>query len=196
MMTKVKMNLISHITKQLRIIADDLGLELYPVTKLSKGELWVVFFNPDSHKARKMEIKLDEFVDTEETYDMIRGFLVREGLSNGLGYKYDTTIMSRYITTHNPYLDVSELFPLNMKFGLKEKEKGMNLPKIEKVIFNDPATIIKWRDGSKTVVKAENEPFDPEKGLAMAITKKALGNQGNYYEVFKKWIPEENTKIK
>lgn len=25
----------------------------------------------------------------------------------------------------------------------------------------------------------------------MAIAKKALGNQGNYYEVFKKWLPEE-----
>lgn len=24
----------------------------------------------------------------------------------------------------------------------------------------------------------------------MAISKKAMGNQGNYYKVFKKWIPE------
>ena len=55
--------------------------------------------------------------------------------------------------------------------------------KIEKVIFNDPATIVFWRDGSKTIVKAQtNETFDQEKGLAMAIAKKALGNEGNYYE--------------
>lgn len=60
--------------------------------------------------------------------------------------------------------------------------------RIRKVIFNDPATIILWSDGSKTVVKAENEEFDPEKGLAMAISKKALGNEGNYYNVFKKWL--------
>ena len=25
----------------------------------------------------------------------------------------------------------------------------------------------------------------------MAISKKALGNKGNYCEVFKKWLPEE-----
>lgn len=25
----------------------------------------------------------------------------------------------------------------------------------------------------------------------MAISKKMLGNQGNYYEVFKKWLPKE-----
>ena len=27
--------------------------------------------------------------------------------------------------------------------------------------------------------------------MAMAISKKALGNMGNYCEVFKKWLPEE-----
>lgn len=62
---------------------------------------------------------------------------------------------------------------------------------IEKVIFNDPATIVYWRDGSKTVVKADGESFDPEKGLAMAISKKVLGNEGNYYEEFKKWVPKD-----
>ena len=65
------------------------------------------------------------------------------------------------------------------------------VPKIKKVIFNDPATIIYWKDDTKTVVKAENERFDPEKGMAMAIAKKALGNQGKYYNEFKKWLPEE-----
>lgn len=58
---------------------------------------------------------------------------------------------------------------------------------IKKVIFNDPATIVFWMDGTKTVVKAENESFDPEKGLAMAITKKAFGNKGNYFNEIKKW---------
>lgn len=62
---------------------------------------------------------------------------------------------------------------------------------INKVIFNDPATIVYWKDSTKTVVKAENEPFDPEKGLAMAFAKRFLGNQGNYYNVFRKWLPEE-----
>ncbi len=60
---------------------------------------------------------------------------------------------------------------------------------INKVIFNRPATIVYWKDGSKTVVKAQdNDVFDPEKGLAMAIAKKALGNKGNYYNQIKKWV--------
>lgn len=66
------------------------------------------------------------------------------------------------------------------------------LPEIKNVIFNEPATIILWADGTKTVVKCqEGEGYDPEKGMAMAISKKALGNKGNYCEVFKNWLPEE-----
>jgi len=67
--------------------------------------------------------------------------------------------------------------------------------KIVKVIYNDPATIVFWKDGSKTVVKAcEDDEYDPEKGLAMAISKKALGNKGNYYETFKKALPKEDIR--
>ena len=65
-------------------------------------------------------------------------------------------------------------------------------PTIKNVIFNDPATIVMWSDGTKTVVKAENEPFDPEKGLAMAISKKNLGNKYDYYNTFKHWIKKYN----
>ena len=70
------------------------------------------------------------------------------------------------------------------------------LPKIKDVIFNEPATIVMWSDGTKTVVKCqEGEGYDPEKGMAMAISKKALGNKGNYCEVFKKWLPEEEVEM-
>ena len=62
------------------------------------------------------------------------------------------------------------------------------IPGIKKVIFNNPATIVFWADNTKTVVKCgEDETFDPEKGLAMAISKKALGNCGSYFDTFKKW---------
>ena len=62
---------------------------------------------------------------------------------------------------------------------------------IKNVIYNDPATIVFWSDETKTVVKSEDEPFDPEKGLAMAIAKKHFGNEGNYYDIFREWLPKE-----
>ena len=68
-----------------------------------------------------------------------------------------------------------------------------SIPNIENVIYHDPATIVFWSDGTKTVVKTQDgEEYDEEKGLAMAIAKRAFGNEGNYYNVFKKWLPEED----
>ena len=63
---------------------------------------------------------------------------------------------------------------------------------IEKVIFNDPATIVYWKDGTKTVVKCQDgDVYDKEKGLAMCVTKKFFGNKGNFNKVFNKFIGED-----
>ena len=71
--------------------------------------------------------------------------------------------------------------------------RQINMQRIKKVIFNDPATIVCWSDGTKTVVKCgDNDAFDPEKGLAMAISKKFFDNMGYYYDVFKKWLPKDD----
>ena len=71
---------------------------------------------------------------------------------------------------------------------LKNIYYGLSLT-IKDVIFNPPATIVLWMDGTKTVVKDQGEVFyDPEKGMAMAVAKKAFGNQGNYYNQFAKYL--------
>lgn len=61
-------------------------------------------------------------------------------------------------------------------------------PVPERVIFNNPATVVYWKDGTKTVVKAFDEYFDEEKGLAMAYMKKIHGNKGNYNDIFREWL--------
>lgn len=63
-------------------------------------------------------------------------------------------------------------------------------PKIERVIFHDPATIVYWMDGTKTVVKANNEKFDKEKGLLAAIAKKVYGNKGSFNNIIKRFTTE------
>lgn len=63
---------------------------------------------------------------------------------------------------------------------------------IKRVIHNAPATVILWNDGTKTVVKAHNEPFDPEKGFAMAVCKKLLGD--SYKKTFREYCGKEENK--
>ena len=77
---------------------------------------------------------------------------------------------------------------LNSIYGISSS----HIPEIKNVIFNDPATIVFWKDGTKTVVKCQDgDEFDPEKGLAMAIAKKVYGNKGSYCNKMKKWLPKE-----
>ena len=74
---------------------------------------------------------------------------------------------------------------------------GRNNLEIKNGIFSGPCTIVQRSDGDKTIVKCENEEFDKEKVLAMAICKKFLGtnkSKSNYNDIFKKWIDEEDKK--
>lgn len=69
------------------------------------------------------------------------------------------------------------------------EENTVCLPEIERVIFNDPATIVFWEDKTKTVVICQPEDtYSKETGLALCIIKKLYGNNGRYNEIFKKYI--------
>ena len=85
--------------------------------------------------------------------------------------------------------------PKDLVRAPKKDHDDILVPKIKNVILNDPAVIVMWEDGTKTVVKAQGERFDPEKGLAMAISKKAFGNKHSYYSVFLKNIPGLKKKL-
>lgn len=83
-------------------------------------------------------------------------------------------------------------FVINPKWYKKQVNaifgKDNAMPEIKKVIFNDPATIVFWKDGTKTVVKCmEDETFDPEKGILVAMYKKMSGDKPNYFKEIKKW---------
>ena len=51
------------------------------------------------------------------------------------------------------------------------------IPYITRVIFNPPATIVFWDDGTKTVVKCmEGQPFEKYAGFSAACMKKMFGS--------------------
>lgn len=71
---------------------------------------------------------------------------------------------------------------------------------IQRVIFNKPYTIVIFKDKTKSVVKASNEEYDPEKGFVMALLKRILSPESSkYYKLVKKYCDdasqtEENVK--
>lgn len=60
-----------------------------------------------------------------------------------------------------------------------EEEEPMmwGVPDVDRIIFNPPATIVFWEDGTKTVVKCmEDQPYEKYAGFAMACMKKMFGS--------------------
>lgn len=62
--------------------------------------------------------------------------------------------------------------------------------RIREVIWNDPATIIIWSDGTKTVVKCQQgDEYDPERGFLLCVAKRMFGNRGRYNDIMRYWMP-------
>ena len=70
------------------------------------------------------------------------------------------------------YDDIAEA--LNRAFNPNIFGKSLTT---KKIIYNGPATIILWTDGTKTVVKCkEGDPYSFEAGFALAVLKRLTGN--------------------
>ena len=55
----------------------------------------------------------------------------------------------------------------------------------ERVIFNPPATVVYWTDGTKTIVKCDNDDFSEEFGFAMACVRKLYGTRNLFKRQYK-----------
>lgn len=67
---------------------------------------------------------------------------------------------------------------------------------IDKVIYNPPATIILWNDGTKTMSKCDKEDtYNKATGFMLCVLKKKYGNK-TVKKMFDRYvydIPQENT---
>ena len=51
------------------------------------------------------------------------------------------------------------------------------VPSVKRIVYHDPATIVFWQDGTKTVVKCmDGEPFEKYAGFCAALAKKVFGS--------------------
>lgn len=127
-----------------------------------------------NYKVRCVGCKCKEYYFTiGKVYDVVDG-----KITNDNGY------------TYSGWADVIEFLSSWYNF-----ERVADDTLISRVIFNDPATIILWADGTKTVAKTHgDDAFDPEKGFAVACAKKLLGNGKAFRMELTKWIPIEDKR--
>ena len=64
---------------------------------------------------------------------------------------------------------------------------------IKEVIYSDPATIVFWSDGTKTISKCRYpDVYSKETGLSLCILKKILGGVALRH-LLEDWIPEQES---
>ena len=78
-----------------------------------------------------------------------------------------------------PIWDSRSLYGV-LKDAFKEDyvtKKSVTIPAIKRIVYHDPATIVFWQDGTKTVVKCmDGEPFEKYAGFCAALAKKVFGS--------------------
>lgn len=103
-------------------------------------------------------------------------------------YKYYFNVLNcnKYEYKHdskNGVLIYRDYIPYKTSSGFVESTKRTNvsdIPQITKVIINKPGVVVFWSDGTKTISKcSKKDIFDPEVGLAMAISRKYYSMTGN-----------------
>lgn len=81
--------------------------------------------------------------------------------------------------------------PGNFKVFIDEKQSGFRLGEvyIKEVIYNDPATIVLWSDGSKTTSKVDSlDVYNPEFGLLICVLKKLISGDA-VADLLEHWTP-------
>lgn len=140
-----------------------------------------ILYDPVNNDSHRFTFDIAKIDNVKEAMSLVDRYFTKYGMSEPRFINLEPFIINNDISRYRKYI-----------FELSSKLSNLKNLHITNVIFNDPATIVFWSDDTKTVVKTRgNDKFDPEKGLAMAISKKHMGNEDGWYKKFKKWLPEE-----
>ena len=74
------------------------------------------------------------------------------------------------------------------------KKNSVETVYIKEVIYNKPATIVRWSDGTKTVSKCSNgDKYSEETGLLYCTMKKLSSNSID--KLFNEWLPYQKNMV-
>lgn len=87
--------------------------------------------------------------------------------------------------------DINKQSRIDNSFGSYYEDDNGNVTYIKEVIYNDPAVVVIWNDGTKTVSKCDyGDNFNPEFGLILCVLKKVVGND-QVAKLLMNWIPDD-----
>lgn len=129
--------------------------------------------------------------------------------TNDIRWKGDP--MNReYYSRYNQEYEIQELWMTitgnemlidrkDVRYDLISNVAKLLTPEIKKVIHNNPATIVLWGDGTKTVVTCQEEDrhrYSERVGFLMCIAKKFFGNTSAFNDILKEHSSDDIPDIK
>lgn len=181
-------------------IADGTGsIDLYDISKQQLHMLYDPYVANDKQVTYKFmeDYKMASLKDTRKTYML----LFTDDLYNHAVYEVESfTTKERYdgrdrITveafregnafynprTHSLAISLRPTLP-----QVSAVYDNHNFPMFERIIFHEPATIVYWADGTKTVVKCqEGKTFDRDAGIALCYMKKVIGDDVKFHQILR-----------
>ena len=148
--------------------------------------------NMDSEIGKKSII-----VQIEEDLFNCETFYFLDGINYSINESYlelaETSMSEEWWRFAKSAYGLCEEIASNLKPSIIKERNNMNMPNIKDYTYDSKIglTIIKWEDGTKTVVKAENpNTADQYTGFVTAYSKKAAGNNSNINNLYDKWTIE------
>lgn len=105
---------------------------------------------------------------------------------------YDNSINNIINDIFGFNIDHVDLRPLERKTSKQESLRKVYLmPNVKRVLFRDPATVVWFTDGTKSVaICGHGDTYDKETGIAICICKRMFGSQ-DYRKLMDKWCYTE-----
>lgn len=90
----------------------------------------------------------------------------------------------------NSFKNFMKYFRFSGGFNFIDRDGLLRNVYIKNVIYNRPATIVNWSDGTKTVSKRHgDDDYSPEVGLILCVLKKLQGST-HIRDLLHTWVPE------
>lgn len=100
--------------------------------------------------------------------------------------------ISKYLTATRILDDYFSFPRLSIELSEPDKESSCDDITVDHIIYNDPATIVFWKDGTKTVVKkSPKEPYNKYTAFCAALAKKVYGNNSQVNKIVEAGIEQK-----
>ena len=179
-----------------RMIPSSLMIELwrYFVREMTKGNIqseYKRFLASLHHQNEKIDLNICYGIASmPQIYeDATKNIHDLKEASESLGIPIDTSCQSLY-----RFPDQEEVINCILNQGLtknNKERKVMIIPGIKNVLFNEvkKTTTVVFNDRTSVIVKCtDNDKFDPEMGLAMALARKYFGSRTKLRNAVVKWV--------